>query len=85
MDLLDLLDDTPGHSQHPPPLDPSPGETLVHLLDLPCAPPAPGKAQQREYIREGSWKCVTLCLSQGKRHISVGKGFIPCQFCLGSL
>lgn len=41
LDLLDLLDDTPGHAQHLPPLNPSPGETLVHLLELPCAPPAP--------------------------------------------
>uniref|UniRef100_I3M0X0 AP-1 complex subunit gamma n=1 Tax=Ictidomys tridecemlineatus TaxID=43179 RepID=I3M0X0_ICTTR len=43
LDLLDLLDDTPEDAQHPPPLDPSPGGTLVHLLDLPCAlpPPAP--------------------------------------------
>nr|XP_023395856.1 AP-1 complex subunit gamma-like 2 isoform X1 [Loxodonta africana] len=39
LDLLDLLDGTSGDSQHPP-LDPSPGGTLVHLLDLPCAPPA---------------------------------------------
>uniref|UniRef100_A0A8C9UMG9 AP-1 complex subunit gamma n=1 Tax=Spermophilus dauricus TaxID=99837 RepID=A0A8C9UMG9_SPEDA len=43
LDLLDLLDDTSEDTQHPPPLDPSPGGTLVHLLDLPCAlpPPAP--------------------------------------------
>ncbi|XP_015348011.1 AP-1 complex subunit gamma-like 2 isoform X1 [Marmota marmota marmota] len=43
LDLLDLLDDTSEDAQHPPPLDPSPGGTLVHLLDLPCAlpPPAP--------------------------------------------
>ncbi|XP_031218743.1 AP-1 complex subunit gamma-like 2 isoform X3 [Mastomys coucha] len=41
LDLLDLLDDTSGHAQHLPPLDPSPGEALIHLLDLPCAPPPP--------------------------------------------
>ncbi|KAM9645312.1 LOW QUALITY PROTEIN: AP-1 complex subunit gamma-like 2 [Trichechus inunguis] len=39
LDLLDLLNGTSGNAQHPPPLDPSPEGTLVHLLDLPCAPP----------------------------------------------
>ncbi|KAM9201937.1 LOW QUALITY PROTEIN: AP-1 complex subunit gamma-like 2 [Dugong dugon] len=38
LDLLDLLNGTSGNAQHPPPLDPSPGGTLVHLLALPCAP-----------------------------------------------
>ncbi|XP_053451159.1 AP-1 complex subunit gamma-like 2 isoform X5 [Nycticebus coucang] len=41
LDLLDLLDGPSGDAQHPPPLDPSPGGTSVHLLDLPCAPPPP--------------------------------------------
>ncbi|XP_016061333.1 PREDICTED: AP-1 complex subunit gamma-like 2 [Miniopterus natalensis] len=41
LDLLDLLDGTSGDAQQPPPLDPSPEGTLIHLLDLPCAPPAP--------------------------------------------
>ncbi|KAM5340804.1 AP-1 complex subunit gamma-like 2 isoform 1-T1 [Glossophaga mutica] len=40
LDLLDLLDGTSGDAQQPPPLDPSPEGTLIHLLDLPCAPPA---------------------------------------------
>ncbi|XP_010994050.1 AP-1 complex subunit gamma-like 2 isoform X1 [Camelus dromedarius] len=39
LDLLDLLDGPSGDAQHPPPLDPTPGGALVHLLDLPCAPP----------------------------------------------
>ncbi|XP_047395382.1 AP-1 complex subunit gamma-like 2 isoform X2 [Sciurus carolinensis] len=39
LDLLDLLDDTSEDAQHPPALNPSPEGTLVHLLDLPCAPP----------------------------------------------
>lgn len=39
MDLLDLLDGPSEDAQHPRPLDPSPGGALVHLLDLPCAPP----------------------------------------------
>ncbi|XP_017910097.1 PREDICTED: AP-1 complex subunit gamma-like 2 isoform X2 [Capra hircus] len=43
LDLLDLLDGPSENAQHPPPLDPTPGDTLIHLLDLPCAPlpPAP--------------------------------------------
>ncbi|XP_057641683.1 AP-1 complex subunit gamma-like 2 [Chionomys nivalis] len=54
LDLLDLLGDTPEHDQHHPPLDPSPGETLVHLLDLPCAPPAPAPIPSlRVFEREG--------------------------------
>uniref|UniRef100_A0A452UIK2 AP-1 complex subunit gamma n=1 Tax=Ursus maritimus TaxID=29073 RepID=A0A452UIK2_URSMA len=32
-----------GAAQPPPPLEPSPGGTLGHLLDLPCASPAPEK------------------------------------------
>ncbi|XP_037690508.1 AP-1 complex subunit gamma-like 2 isoform X2 [Choloepus didactylus] len=40
LDLLDLLDGASGDAQHPPPLQPSPGGTFVHLLDLPCTPPA---------------------------------------------
>uniref|UniRef100_A0A452UIA1 AP-1 complex subunit gamma n=1 Tax=Ursus maritimus TaxID=29073 RepID=A0A452UIA1_URSMA len=47
LDLLDLLDSSSGAAQPPPPLEPSPGGTLGHLLDLPCASPAPGKPQQR--------------------------------------
>ncbi|XP_021573150.1 AP-1 complex subunit gamma-like 2 isoform X2 [Carlito syrichta] len=39
LDLLDLLDGPSGDAQHPPPLDPSPGVALGHLLDLPCEPP----------------------------------------------
>ncbi|OWK09475.1 AP1G2 [Cervus elaphus hippelaphus] len=38
LDLLDLLDGPSENTQHPPPLDPTPGDTLIHLLDLPCAP-----------------------------------------------
>lgn len=54
LDLLDLLGDTSGHAQHLPPLAPSPGEDLIHLLDLPCAPPPPGRPQQREkHYRSG--------------------------------
>lgn len=56
LDLLDLLDDTSGHAQHLPPLDPSPGEALIHLLDLPCAPPPPGRPQQREKHYRRGWK-----------------------------
>ncbi|KAM4854042.1 AP-1 complex subunit gamma-like 2 [Thomomys bottae] len=41
MDLLGLLDGTSGDTQHPPLLDPSPGVTLVNLLDLPCVPAPP--------------------------------------------
>ncbi|XP_036893530.1 AP-1 complex subunit gamma-like 2 isoform X2 [Sturnira hondurensis] len=40
LDLLDLLHGTSGDAQQPPSLDPSPEDTLIHLLDLPCAPPA---------------------------------------------
>ncbi|XP_055471891.1 AP-1 complex subunit gamma-like 2 isoform X2 [Psammomys obesus] len=54
LDLLDLLDDTSGHAQHPPPLVPSPGEALVHLLDLPCATPPPAPIPSvRVFQREG--------------------------------
>ncbi|XDA78063.1 hypothetical protein R6Z07F_008163 [Ovis aries] len=47
LDLLDLLDGPSENAQHPPPLDPTPGDTLIHLLDLPCAPLPPGKPQQK--------------------------------------
>ncbi|XP_058149683.1 AP-1 complex subunit gamma-like 2 isoform X2 [Dasypus novemcinctus] len=40
LNLLDLLDGTSEDDQHPPPLEPSPGGAVVHLLDLPCSPPA---------------------------------------------
>ncbi|KAL1780439.1 AP-1 complex subunit gamma-like 2 isoform X1 [Sigmodon hispidus] len=56
LDLLDLLDDTSGPAQRLPPLDPSssPGEALVHLLDLPCAPPPPAPIPSlRVFEREG--------------------------------
>ncbi|XP_005085639.2 LOW QUALITY PROTEIN: AP-1 complex subunit gamma-like 2 [Mesocricetus auratus] len=54
LDLLDLLDDTPGHAQHLPPLAPSPGGALAHLLDLPCAPPPPAPIPGlRVFEREG--------------------------------
>ncbi|KAL1782670.1 AP-1 complex subunit gamma-like 2 isoform X1 [Sigmodon hispidus] len=56
LDLLDLLDDTSGPAQRLPPLDPSssPGEVLVHLLDLPCAPPPPAPIPSlRVFEREG--------------------------------
>lgn len=43
LDLLDLLDGPSADAHHPPPLDPTPGGTLINLLDLPCAPPPPGK------------------------------------------
>ncbi|XP_006144590.1 AP-1 complex subunit gamma-like 2 isoform X1 [Tupaia chinensis] len=54
LDLLDLLDSPSGDAQHPPPLDPAPGGTLVHLLDLPCAPPAPAPIPDlKVFEREG--------------------------------
>ncbi|XP_063571603.1 AP-1 complex subunit gamma-like 2 isoform X6 [Pongo abelii] len=54
LDLLDLLDGTSGDVQHPPPLDPSPGGALVHLLDLPCAPPSPAPIPDlKVFEREG--------------------------------
>ncbi|XP_059129603.1 AP-1 complex subunit gamma-like 2 isoform X2 [Peromyscus eremicus] len=54
LDLLDLLDDTSGHAQHLPPLEPSPGEALVQLLDLPCVPPPPAPIPSlRVFEREG--------------------------------
>lgn len=59
LDLLDLLGDTSeplssGHAQHLPPQTPSPGEALIHLLDLPCTPPPPGRPQLREkHYRSG--------------------------------
>ncbi|XP_077764799.1 AP-1 complex subunit gamma-like 2 isoform X4 [Canis aureus] len=67
LDLLDLLDGTSGAAQPPPPLEPSPGDVLVHLLDLPCdlpsASPPPGKPQQRadeDTLRKGG---VEMCCS----------------------
>ncbi|XP_013012820.1 AP-1 complex subunit gamma-like 2 [Cavia porcellus] len=56
LDLLDLLDDTPGDTQQPPTLNPCPVGGLVHLLDLPCAPPPPApipnlKVFEREGVR----------------------------------
>uniref|UniRef100_A0A8C0QVL1 Adaptor related protein complex 1 subunit gamma 2 n=1 Tax=Canis lupus dingo TaxID=286419 RepID=A0A8C0QVL1_CANLU len=55
LDLLDLLDGTSGAAQPPPPLEPSPGDVLVHLLDLPCdlpsASPPPGKVFEREGLQ----------------------------------
>ncbi|XP_054433815.1 AP-1 complex subunit gamma-like 2 isoform X2 [Pteronotus mesoamericanus] len=54
LDLLDLLDGTSGDAQQPPALDPSPEGTLIHLLDLPCAPPAPAPIPNlRVFEREG--------------------------------
>lgn len=54
LDLLDLLDDTSGHAQRLPPLDPSPGEALINLLDLPCAPPTPAPIPSvRVFERKG--------------------------------
>ncbi|XP_034849830.1 AP-1 complex subunit gamma-like 2 isoform X2 [Mirounga leonina] len=54
LDLLDLLDGTSGAAQPPPALEPSPGGTLVHLLDLPCASPAPASIPNlRVFEREG--------------------------------
>ncbi|XP_027428697.1 AP-1 complex subunit gamma-like 2 isoform X4 [Zalophus californianus] len=54
LDLLDLLDGTFGATQPPPALEPSPGGTLVHLLDLPCASPAPASIPNlRVFEREG--------------------------------
>ncbi|XP_052047413.1 AP-1 complex subunit gamma-like 2 isoform X3 [Apodemus sylvaticus] len=54
LDLLDLLGDTSGRAQDPPPLAPSPGEALIHLLDLPCAPPPPAPIPSvRVFEREG--------------------------------
>lgn len=43
LDLLDLLDGPCGAAQHPLAPDPSPGSALGHLLDLPWAPPPPGR------------------------------------------
>ncbi|KAM8783658.1 AP-1 complex subunit gamma-like 2 isoform 1-T1 [Rhynchonycteris naso] len=54
LDLLDLLDGTSRDAQQPPPLDPSPEGTLIHLLDLPCAPPAPAPIPNlRVFERKG--------------------------------
>ncbi|XP_005377123.1 PREDICTED: AP-1 complex subunit gamma-like 2 isoform X2 [Chinchilla lanigera] len=56
LDLLDLLDDASGDTQQPAPPNPSPEGGLVHLLDLPCAPPPPApipnlKVFEREGVR----------------------------------
>nr|XP_019607405.1 PREDICTED: AP-1 complex subunit gamma-like 2 isoform X2 [Rhinolophus sinicus] len=54
LDLLDLLGGTSGDVQQRPPLDPSPEGTLIHLLDLPCAPPAPAPIPNlKVFEREG--------------------------------
>ncbi|XP_007449631.1 PREDICTED: AP-1 complex subunit gamma-like 2 isoform X3 [Lipotes vexillifer] len=54
LDLLDLLDGPSGDAQHPPPLDPTPGGTLIHLLNLPCAPPPPAPIPNlKVFEREG--------------------------------
>nr|XP_009425789.1 AP-1 complex subunit gamma-like 2 isoform X3 [Pan troglodytes] len=54
LDLLDLLDGASGDVQHPPPLDPSPGGALIHLLDLPCVPPPPAPIPDlKVFEREG--------------------------------
>ncbi|XP_036121831.1 AP-1 complex subunit gamma-like 2 isoform X2 [Molossus molossus] len=54
LDLLDLLDGTSGDAQKPPPLGPSPEGTLIHLLDLPCAPSAPAPIPNlKVFEREG--------------------------------
>ncbi|XP_032121367.1 AP-1 complex subunit gamma-like 2 isoform X2 [Sapajus apella] len=54
LDLLDLLDGASGNAQHPPLLDRSPGGALVHLLDLPCAPPSPAPIPDlKVFEREG--------------------------------
>ena len=57
LNLLDLLDGPSENAQHPPPLDPTPGDTLIHLLDLPCTPLPSGKPQQRgDVLKKGWWK-----------------------------
>ncbi|XP_047650816.1 AP-1 complex subunit gamma-like 2 isoform X3 [Phacochoerus africanus] len=54
LDLLDLLDGPSADAHHPPPLDPTPGGTLINLLDLPCAPPPPAPIPNlRVFEREG--------------------------------
>ncbi|EHB00034.1 AP-1 complex subunit gamma-like 2 [Heterocephalus glaber] len=54
LDLLNLLDDTSGDTQQPPSLNPSPEGALVHLLDLPCAPPPPAPIPNlKVFEREG--------------------------------
>ncbi|KAF4017121.1 hypothetical protein G4228_008674 [Cervus hanglu yarkandensis] len=54
LDLLDLLDGPSENTQHPPPLDPTPGDTLIHLLDLPCAPlPSAPIPNLKVFEREG--------------------------------
>ncbi|XP_002718132.2 AP-1 complex subunit gamma-like 2 isoform X1 [Oryctolagus cuniculus] len=56
LDLLHLLDGSSGEAPCPPPQDPPPGGTLVHLLDLPCAPAPPAaipdcKAFERDGVQ----------------------------------
>ncbi|XP_020753004.2 AP-1 complex subunit gamma-like 2 isoform X5 [Odocoileus virginianus] len=54
LDLLDLLDGPSENAQHPPPLDPTPGDTLIHLLDLPCTPlPSAPIPNLKVFEREG--------------------------------
>ncbi|XP_022409182.1 AP-1 complex subunit gamma-like 2 isoform X2 [Delphinapterus leucas] len=54
LDLLDLLDGPSGDAQHPRPLDPTPGSALIHLLNLPCAPPPPAPIPNlKVFEREG--------------------------------
>ncbi|XP_010636044.1 AP-1 complex subunit gamma-like 2 isoform X2 [Fukomys damarensis] len=59
LDLLDLLHEAPGDTQQPPSLTPSPEGALVRFLDLPCAPPPPGKPQQRG--ERGLTRWVEMC------------------------
>ncbi|XP_006883215.1 PREDICTED: AP-1 complex subunit gamma-like 2 [Elephantulus edwardii] len=54
LDLLDLLDGPSEEAQCPPLLDPSPGGTLVHLLDQPCvSPPLDPIPNLKVFEREG--------------------------------
>ncbi|XP_006776870.1 PREDICTED: AP-1 complex subunit gamma-like 2 isoform X2 [Myotis davidii] len=54
LDLLDLLDGPSEDSQQPPPVDPPREGTLIHLLDLPCAPLAPAPIPNlKVFEREG--------------------------------
>ncbi|XP_047395384.1 AP-1 complex subunit gamma-like 2 isoform X4 [Sciurus carolinensis] len=88
LDLLDLLDDTSEDAQHPPALNPSPEGTLVHLLDLPCAPPPLGKPQEKGVLEKEGENVLFLLLCRVRlicpfppvcpysMPILVGKGFI---------
>nr|XP_045009904.1 AP-1 complex subunit gamma-like 2 isoform X3 [Jaculus jaculus] len=54
LDLLDLLDGMSRDSQHPVSLDSTPGNALVHPLDLPCATPPPASIPNlKVFEREG--------------------------------